>query len=67
MASNEFLSDFSYLYWEKRNWAFATNSNFIIPLPWQPDGESLWHFKFRLFNLTEFFGKSKVYDIVLEW
>ena len=38
----------------KRNWVFATNSNFLTPLSFQPDGVNLWYFKLNLFNLTEF-------------
>ena len=37
-----------------RNWVFTINWNFLIPISLQPDGEHLWYFKFRLFNLTEF-------------
>ena len=38
----------------QRNWAFATNSNFLILISWQPDGGNAWYFKLRLFDLTEF-------------
>ena len=30
------------------------NSNFLIPIYFQPNGVNLWHFKLRLINLTEF-------------
>ena len=38
----------------KEFWVFATNSNFIIPIPVQPYGVNSWYFKLRLFDLTEF-------------
>jgi len=38
----------------KRNWVFATKSNFRIPISLQPDDENLSYVKVRLFNLTEF-------------
>ena len=44
----------------QRNWVFATNSNFLIPISLQPGGVGLWHFKLRLFDLTEF----KVWNIL---
>ena len=37
----------------QRNWFFATNSNFLTPIAWQPDGENLWYYKLRLLDLTE--------------
>ena len=37
----------------KRNWVFATNSNFLIPISLQPDGVGLWYFKLTLFDLKE--------------
>ena len=43
------------IFWNpKRNWVFATNSNFLIPISRQPDGGNPWYFKLRLFDLTEF-------------
>ena len=45
----------------QRNWVFVTNSNFPIPITLNPDCVSLWHFKLRLIDLTEFIDwKSKV-------
>jgi len=38
----------------QRNWVFATNSNFWIPISSQPVGLNLWNFKLRLFIVTEF-------------
>ena len=38
----------------QRNWVFATNSNFLIPISWQPDGENPWYFILRIFDQTEF-------------
>jgi len=32
----------------QRNWVFSTNSNFLIPISLQPEGENLWYFKFDL-------------------
>ena len=43
----------------KRNWVFATNSNFLIPISFQPYSVNLWYFKFRFFYPTEF----KVWNI----
>ena len=34
-----------------RNWVFATNPNFLIPILLQPDGVNLWYFKLRFFEL----------------
>ena len=48
----------------KRNWVFATTSNFLISISLQSVGINLWYFKLRLFDLTEF-EISKVYDIGL--
>ena len=42
------------LTWYQRNWFFATNSNFHIPISLRPDGVNLWYFKLRLFNLLVF-------------
>ena len=39
---------------EQRNWVFATNFNFLIPIFFKPNGVNLWYFKLRLFDLTEF-------------
>ena len=36
------------------NWAFATNTNFLIPIYLQPNVVNLWYFKLRLFVITEF-------------
>ena len=38
----------------KRNWAFVTNSDFLIPIFFPPDGVNLWYFNLRFFHLTEF-------------
>ena len=38
----------------QRNWVFATNSYFQIPVSLQPFDLNLWYFKLRLFDLTEF-------------
>ena len=38
----------------QRNWVFATNSNFWIPISSQPVGLNLWNFKLRLLIVTEF-------------
>ena len=51
----------------QRNWVFATTSNFVIPISYQPDGVYLRYFKLRLFESTEFIIEiSKVYDIGLQ-
>ena len=34
----------------QRNWVFTTNSNFLIPISFQPDVITLWYFKLRLFD-----------------
>ena len=39
---------------DKRNWVFATNSNFQIPISLHPDSVKRLYFKLRLFELTEF-------------
>ena len=39
---------------KKRNWAFASNSNFPIIKSLQPECVNLWYFKLRLSDLTEF-------------
>ena len=41
-------------FFQQRNWVFVTNSNFKIPISFQPDSVNLWYFKLRLFCLTEF-------------
>ena len=38
----------------ERNWVFATNSNFLIPISLQSDGVNLYYFKLRLSDITEF-------------
>ncbi len=38
---------------KQRNWVFATKSNILKPISLQPDGVNLWHFKLRLFDITE--------------
>ena len=38
----------------ERNWVFATNSTFLIPISLQPDNLNLWYFKLTLFNPTAF-------------
>ena len=35
----------------QRNWVFATNSNFQVPISLQSDSVNLWYLKLRLFNL----------------
>ena len=49
-------SQFKYLllFSPKRNWVFATNSKFIIPISLEPNVVNLWYFKLTLFDLTEF-------------
>jgi len=37
----------------QRNWMFATNSNFLIPISLQRDSEHLGYFKLRLYDSTE--------------
>ena len=34
--------------------SLCTNSDFVIPIFFLPDGVNLWYFKLRLFDLTEF-------------
>ena len=34
----------------QRNWVFATNSNFLIPISMQPDVANLWYFKPLIFQ-----------------
>ena len=41
------------LNFKERNWGFATNSIFIIPLSLQPGGVNLLYFKLRLFDPTD--------------
>ena len=38
----------------KRNWVFATNSDYLFAISLQPDGINLWYFELRLFDCTEF-------------
>ena len=38
----------------ERIWVFATTSNLLIPISYQPDGAYLWYFKLRSFDQTEF-------------
>jgi len=38
----------------QRNWVFAKNSTFEIPISFNPDDLNLWYFKLTLFNLTAF-------------
>ena len=45
---------FKYFHKVQRNWFFATNLTFLIPIYKQPDGVKLWYFKLILFNLIEF-------------
>ena len=37
-----------------RNWTFATNKNFLIPISLISDGLHLWYFKLKLIKPTEF-------------
>ena len=37
----------------QRNLVFATNSNFLISISFQPNGVNLWYFKLRLIDLIE--------------
>ena len=45
----------------------ANNSNFLIPLSLQSDGENLWYYKLWLFDQNSLFEISKVYYIGLPW
>ena len=38
---------------KQRNWVFAPNSNFLIPISLQNDCVNLWYFKLRLIDQTE--------------
>ena len=38
----------------QRNCVFVTNSDFLIPIFFPPNGAKLWYFKLRFFYLTEF-------------
>ena len=38
----------------KRNWLFATTSNFLVSTSLQPVGINLWYFKLKLFDFSEF-------------
>ena len=40
----------------KRNWVFATNPNFTIPIFLQPNDVTLWYFKLILFDITEVYS-----------
>ena len=42
----------------ERNWVFATNSEFIIPISLEPNVVNLWYFKLILFDLTEFIVRN---------
>ena len=39
---------------QQKNWVFASNSDFLIPISLQTDGVNPWYFKLRSFDLTEF-------------
>ena len=48
--SDNFQSSFyivDIFFWEIRNWVFATNSNFLIPISIEPDVVDFWYFKLR--------------------
>ena len=38
----------------KRNWVFATNSEFITPISLELNVANLWYFRLTLFDLIEF-------------
>ena len=49
---------------QQRKWVLATNLKFLIPISLEYDSVSIWYFKLRLFDLTEFmFELSKVLKI----
>ena len=35
---------------KKGNWVFVTNSDFLIPIFFHPDGVNLWYFKLRFLS-----------------
>ena len=37
---------------KERNWVFATNSEFIIPISLEFNVANLWYFKLTLFDIT---------------
>ena len=37
----------------QRNWLFATNSDFLIPISFEPNAVNLWYFKLIFFDLTK--------------
>ena len=37
----------------QKSWVLATNSDFLIPISFEPYFVNLWYFKLVLFNLTE--------------
>ena len=37
----------------QRNWVFATNSEFIMPISLEPNVVNLWYLKLILFDLTD--------------
>ena len=40
-------------FFKRKNWVFATNSNFLIPIFSQPVCVNLWYIKFRIFDSKE--------------
>ena len=38
----------------ERIWVFVTNSNYIIPIFLQPNDVTLWFFKLRIFEISDF-------------
>ena len=52
-----------------RNWVFATNSDFLIPISLKPNVVNLWYFKLILFDLTELIvwniKRSNVFEIIM--
>ena len=48
-----------------KNWVFATNSNFLIPISLQSFGVNLWYWKLKLYNLTDLIV-CNIYDIGLQ-
>ena len=38
---------------DERNWVFATNSKFLIPISFHLGCLNLWYFIFKLFDLAE--------------
>ena len=56
-----------------KNKVHGTKFNFLIPIYLQPDGVNLWHFKLRLYDLTDIIVLNKLvinsksqYDIGLQ-